>query len=115
MGSRAPEGHLRVEQRQKALLCETLFRFYGPQAGNRNLRDHISMEREFTKRRGEDRACVLVQTFLYAQVEGRCYELLPFADAAAACTSGDAEPFACPFEESSVAFFSLSTTRWFRQ
>jgi len=43
MGSRAPEGHRRVEQRQKALLRETLYRFYGPQAGNRNLRDYISM------------------------------------------------------------------------
>jgi len=40
---------------------------------------------------------------------------LPFADAAAAWTSGDAEPLACPFEVSSAAFFSFSTTRWFRQ
>ena len=93
----------------------TLYRFYGPQAGNRNQRDYISMEREFTKRRGENRACVLVQTVCTRRSRGRFYELLPFADAAAACTSGDAEPFACPFEESSAAFFSLSTTRWFRQ
>jgi len=36
-----------------------------------------------------------------------------FADAVAArvCASGEAAPFPCPFDASSEAFFSLSTTR----
>ena len=69
----------------------------------------------FLDGRRENGTCLLLHTAMPTQVEGRFYELLPFADAAAACTSGDAEPLACPFEGSSAAFFSLSTTRWFRQ
>ena len=75
----------------------------------------IPMEREFTERRGENRDCVLSIKRLYTRSQRSSYETLPFADAARRLRVGGRRPFACPFEESSAAFFSLSTTRLFRQ